>query len=294
MFNKESAFARNLGFLSHEEQEKINQSTVAIAGAGGDGGALALQLARLGFEEIRLADPDPFEVENINRQAVCTTETVGVNKAQAVADYLHKINPNIKTPLYTEGVTESNVEDFLDNADLLIDETEFTLHSLGVMLARTARAKGIPNLMALNIGFGATVTTYHPEGVTLEKNLGLSETAPLSEIATTEVSLSRWLPYIPNYGDINVLKKVSDGEKSAPSIAPGVAMAASVASTQALLNILHGQNNRKKPIYAPRTIVIDAMSLDSKIIRYPRLNHYSNLGNLVIRNLLHKSPRASY
>lgn len=294
MFNKELAFARNLGFISQAEQEKIHQSTVAIAGAGGDGGALALQLARLGFGTIKLADPDPFEVENLNRQAVCTNETVGVNKAQAVAEYLHKINPDIKTPLYTEGVTESNVEDFLNDADLLIDETEFTIHSLGVMLARAAREKGIPNLMALNIGFGATVTTYHPEGLSLEKSLGLSETASLSEIATAEVSLSRWLPYIPNYGDINVLKKVSDGEKSAPSIAPGVAMAASVASTQSLLNILHGQNNRKPPVYAPKTIVVDAMSLESKIIRYPRFSHYIDLGNLVLRNLLQKSPRASY
>ncbi len=294
MFNKELAFARNLGFLSQTEQEKIHQSTVAIAGAGGDGGALALQLARLGFGTIKLADPDPFEVENLNRQAVCTTETIGVNKAVAVGDYLHKINPDIKTPIYTEGVTESNIEDFLDKADLLIDETEFTIHSLGVMLARAARVKGIPNLMALNSAFGATVTTYHPTGMTLEKNLVLSETAPLSEIASAEVPLSRWLPYIPSYGDINVLKIVSDGEKSAPSVAPGVGMAASVASTEALLNILHGQNNRRKPIYAPKTIVMDAMSLDRKIIRYPRLNHYANLGNLVLRNLLQKSPRASY
>lgn len=63
-------FERNLGFLTLEEQERINNSVVAIAGAGGDGGLLALQFARLGVGEIRLADPDPFEAENINRQAL--------------------------------------------------------------------------------------------------------------------------------------------------------------------------------------------------------------------------------
>ncbi len=84
MSNYELAFARNLGFISQAEQDKLSETSVAIAGAGGDGGELAVLLARMGFGEIRLADPDPFEIENINRQAVCTTRTVGMNKAVAV------------------------------------------------------------------------------------------------------------------------------------------------------------------------------------------------------------------
>ncbi len=126
MSNYELAFARNLGFISQAEQDKLSETSVAIAGAGGDGGELAVLLARMGFGEIRLADPDPFEIENINRQAVCTTRTVGMNKAVAVAEYLHEINPDISTPVYTDGVTRDNVGKFVEGADLVIDETEFT------------------------------------------------------------------------------------------------------------------------------------------------------------------------
>lgn len=294
MFRREAAFARNLGFMSQAEQDKLATSKIAIAGAGGDGGMLAVQLARLGVGEIRLADPDPFEIENLNRQAVCTTKTLGTNKAVAVSEYLRDINPDIITPVYTDGVTRDNVADFLQGADLLIDETEFTIHSLGVMLARTARRNNIPNLMALNIGFGTTVTTYHPQGRTLEANLGLSEEAPLDLIDETEVPVSKWLPYIPSYGDLSVLEKVAKGEKSAPSIAPGVAMAAGAASAQALLNLLHSQNNRKKPVYAPKLLVLDAMSGEAKIIRNPKLGYYRHLAGVVLNNVFDKVPKVSY
>src|SRR5579885_835850 len=134
---------RNLGFFTEEEQMRLGTAVVAIAGAGGDGGELALSLARLGFGaqggEIRLADPDTFERENINRQSCCTTKTVGVNKAVAVADYIREINPDIKVTTYTEGITRENAEDFVAGSNLLIDETEFTMHAIGVALARTAR-----------------------------------------------------------------------------------------------------------------------------------------------------------
>jgi len=294
MFDRSKAFERNLGFLSKVEQEKLHESKIAIAGAGGDGGLLAVQLARLGVGEIRLADPDPFEIENTNRQAVCRSNTIGENKAVAVGDYLKEINPDINVRIYEDGVTPENVEDFIDGADLVVDETEFTIHSLGVMIARQARKQNVPNLMALNIGFGALVTTYHPQGRTLERNLGLSETASLDEIAATEVPVSRWLPYIPKYGDISVLEKVAKGEKSAPSIAPGVAIAAGTGATQAMLNLLHSQNNRPKPVYAPKIMIIDSMSVEAKIVSYSTYNHYRHLGSAVILNLFKKVPEVDY
>jgi len=137
---------RNLGFLNNEEQDILENSTVSIAGVGGDGALLAVQLARMGVGSFRLADPDPFEVENINRQAVCSDSTIGVNKAVAVGDYIRSINPNAEISLYEDGITKRNVSEFVKGSDLLIDETEFTLHALAVMLAREAREESIPML----------------------------------------------------------------------------------------------------------------------------------------------------
>ncbi|HET9850205.1 MAG TPA: ThiF family adenylyltransferase [Candidatus Saccharimonadales bacterium] len=286
-------FGRNLGFFSTEEQATLRESSVSIAGAGGDGGMLAVQLARLGVGEIRLADPDPFEEENINRQAACTDETIGVNKAQAVGDYIQRINPEAKVKIFDDGVTPENTADFLDGSRLLIDETEFTMPSIGVGLARQARYNGIPNLTALNVGFGAVVTTYRPEGPTVESRLGV-EGLPLEEISADKIPISRWLPYLPSYGDLRVLDSVAKAEKPAPSVAPGVALAAGMAATQAALNLLHGQNKRPKPVYAPSALVMDVMTGTAKIVSYDRLSHYRHLATVVFRNTLKLNPRASY
>lgn len=288
-------FERNLGFISAEEQERLNNATVAIAGAGGDGGMLAVQLARMGVGELRLADPDPFEAQNINRQACCTIDTVNVNKATAVSDYIGRVNPDIKVSTYTDGVTEDNIEEFVTGADLVIDETEFTMHELGVMIARAAREEGIPNLMAMNIGFGATITSFDPKGKTFESLLGLSEDASLEEIKAQAVPLSRWLAYLPSYADLEMFKKVASGEKSAPSVAPGVAIAAGAAAVQSMLHLVgDAGNKRQKPVYAPKVRMIDAYTGESKDIKHPLLSHYKYTAKMLGRNLLKLNPKVDY
>ena len=177
---------------------------------------------------------------------------------------------------------------------MVIDETEFTKHVLAVMLARTARSHDTPNLTAMNIGFGALVTTFHPSGKTVEKILGLDENAPLDEIAEQEVALSRWLPYIPDYADLKAFAVVSKGEKPAPSIYPGVSMASAIATTQSMLNIVGKSNRRHAPIYAPRALVMDGMTYDSKITTFSRRNHYRHLSKVLLRNVLKLNPQTSY
>lgn len=287
-------FERNSGFLNATEQSKLQDATVSIAGVGGDGALVAVELARMGVGSFRLADPDPFEIENSNRQAVCNESTIGVNKAQAVGDYLNAINPDANIELFKDGITRDNTEDFVHGANLVIDETEFTYTALGVMLHRATRPRKIPVLTALNLGFGAMVTTYHPEGRTLERQLGFTERDSLDYIAKAYVSISRWLPYLPTYGDLKVLEKVASGEKSAPSISPGVAIAAGVAATEAFLNIVGTDNKRRKPIYAPKVRVMDAMSGDSKVIKFNRSSHYRHLAKAVVINMLKKNPQADY
>jgi molybdopterin/thiamine biosynthesis adenylyltransferase len=288
-------FARNLGFISAKEQQQLHKSVVAIAGCGGDGGAIAEQMARLGVGEIRLADPDIFELENINRQVACNRDTIGVNKATAVSKHLHGINPDIKVLVFPQGVNTDTISAFMEGVDLLIDETEFTLPHLGVLLARQARRRNIPVLMALNVGFGASITTFHPHRKSFEAMLGLNKEMPLRHIAKQKISLSRWLPYVPSYLDEAALKKVVNVGKSAPSIAPGVSLAAGTAAIQALLILFSPiSNHRPTPVYAPRFITVDMMTGRNKIVRYALLSHYVSLSYMLIRNKLRKVPLTSY
>lgn len=287
-------FERNLGFISEAEQDYLNSSTVAIAGAGGDGGMLAIQLARMGVSNFKLADPDPFEIENINRQAACTEKTLGMNKAEAVGEYINSINPDAKVVIFKEGITPENTEEFVHGSSLVIDETEFTMHALGVMLTREARKKSLPVMTALNIGFGAMVTTFTPEGKSLDRVLGFREDHPLDEVAEQTVGLDKWLPFLPKYVDLKVFEKVAKGEKSAPSIAPGVSIAAGIGSTQAFLNLVGKQNRRPTPVTAPKALVIDGMTAQVKEVRFGKASHYRHLGGVLVRNVLKINPQTSY
>lgn len=63
--------------MSEEDVIKLNRCTIAIAGCGCIGGFSAELLARMGVGGFVLADPDIFDVSNINRQCAATYNTVG-------------------------------------------------------------------------------------------------------------------------------------------------------------------------------------------------------------------------
>lgn len=290
-------FQRSLGFWATEEQSAFMDSTVVVAGAGGDGGALAEQLVRAGVGRLRLADPEVFDTENINRQAFSNSQTVGRNKAEVVAESLRIINPRLEVEVFNEGVTPANIERIVAGADVVIDETEFTLHSLGVMIARAAREENIPNVMAMNVGFAGTVTAFRPDGATFESMLGLPEDMPLDEVERQEVGLERWLPYLPGYIDLSMLEKVATGEKSAPSVAIGVGMAASMAAVETQLYILEGRgltNNRRQPIAFPAVRYMDAMTGESGVIEDPLQGHAQSMAEIVAGNVQGVVPKVSY
>lgn len=219
-------FERNLGFMTEEDRRTLNESVVAIAGTGGDGGELAVKLARMGVRKFRLADPEKFDLENLNRQEGSNYETVGRNKAEVIAEIIQKIHQDAEIELFTDGVTKDNIEAFTAGADVVIDETEYTTPDIGIMIAREARKNNLPVFMGLNIGHGGQVTVYPPWGKTFEEHLGLDPTASLEEIKQQEVSVDKWLHRIPKDADMAVLKEVTEGNISAPSVVTGVGMAA--------------------------------------------------------------------
>jgi len=264
---------RNLGFLTRAEQRLLSDSVVAIAGAGGDGGKLALTLARLGVGGFRLADPEPFEAENLNRQAGCTTKTLGRNKAAVIAELISEINPSAEVTVYTDGVTEDNVDEFVLGSSIVADEMEYTLPSLAVMLARASRKRDLVVVMGYNIGFGALVTSFRPGGMTVERAWGLSEDASLAEIATQKVPLSRQVARLPGYWSYDLLTTLQEGRASAPSLAPGVDLAAGMTATAIVAELV----GRGHPPAAPQARWYDALEGKSGLVRWPQASFARSL-----------------
>ncbi len=282
-YDYERAVSRNLGFITSDEQAVLRHSHVAIAGAGGDGGMLALQLARLGVGGITLADPENFELENLNRQAEASMDSLGQNKAEVVGAAIRQISPSATVRVFRDGVTTSNLHDFFDGADLLLDETEITTPDVAIMLAQQARILRISNMTVLNIGFAGLATSFSPSGVTLEDVLGIDDSG-------SPVNVSRWLPYIPPYVSMATLEEFSTGARPAPTVAIGVSMAASIGAMQAMLHLLHahGKTDRPKPIVARDALVIDAMTARVSRLKMRRSTHYRHIAQIALRERLRR------
>lgn len=293
-------FSRNYGFWSEDEQRALVESRVAIAGVGGDGFQLGLKLARMGVSKFSIADPEVFEPENVNRVEGATASSVGRDKADVFRERVLDINPDAEVETFLSGVTPDNVEPFMQGASLVLDESELTRPEIGTLIARRARLQGIPDLLVMNIGFAAQVTSFAPTSTwTFERFMGFTPETPLAEIAEAGVDLSRCLPYIPPYTDLRSLQAVQgeDGAEPAslPSISIGVDLASAIGSAQAFLHLTSGVSNRRRsPVWAPRVAVTDAYSLRTRTLRAGRASHVGHLLVAAARDKLGKNPQGSY
>jgi len=243
-------FARNIGLISAEEQKQLWGTCVLIAGIGGDGGLLAERLSRTGIGHLILADPEVFEPANINRQYGANRLTIGVNKATAVARELALINPQMKITVCTEGITPENVTALVQQAGLVIDEIEYTLPAISVLLHRTARQLGKHVFMGANIGWGTCVFCFSPEGKTFEEHFSYHE-----ENGT--INPMAYMAKKPSYITDDFAAPVLAGNLPMPAVASSVSLTAAILASE----IIWFLTGKRKPLTVPQFISIDLFDL---------------------------------
>jgi len=237
-------FSRNIGFFTESEQEKLQRATIAIAGVGGIGGLLSERLIRLGVGCLKIADPENFEVSNLNRQFSSSIPNLGSNKAEVVFSQIKDINPQARIDWNKTGIkTQDDAEFFLNGCDLIIDAMDFGLFKQAVLLQREARRRGIYYLFASAVGFGALVVVFAPDGMTLEEYNGLPADTDLNNEEELKVSIERICPVIPTYAipaseeAERIVREIISGKRGAPTNSIGVGLA-SILSANEAMNIL--------------------------------------------------------
>jgi hypothetical protein len=116
---------RNTPLVTPEEQERIRTATILVAGCGSIGGAAVEPLIRLGCENLILAEPDGYDIANMNRQSV-RLQDVGRNKASVFAERMREINPYATVEVHDHGITAENVDDVTARADVILDGVDVT------------------------------------------------------------------------------------------------------------------------------------------------------------------------
>jgi molybdopterin/thiamine biosynthesis adenylyltransferase len=174
-FSYRKAFARHLGLLKPEEQERLRSSRVAIAGMGGVGGVHLITLARLGIGAFHIADPDRFELVNFNRQYGATLRSLGQGKAEVMAEEARAVNPELQLRVYSEAITPENVSEFLEGVDVFVDGIDFFEIDTRRHIFREARRRGIWAITAGPIGFSAAWLVFSPTGMSFDEYFDLND-----------------------------------------------------------------------------------------------------------------------
>lgn len=118
-------------------QEKLKDSCVFIAGAGGLGSPVAIYLAAAGIGKLRICDYDTLEISNLNRQILHTHTRIGKYKALSAKLTLQKINPHVKVEAFSEKIDSDTVARLAGEADAIVDcmdnfPTRFVLNEFAV------------------------------------------------------------------------------------------------------------------------------------------------------------------
>ena len=252
---------RTIMLLGEEAVQNLRTKTVAIAGCGGHGGAACLTLARMGVGGFILADPKPFDEPDINRQWGANLGTIGQNKAEVYAQMLHEINPEIRIRKFCDGITDTNADEFLDGADLLIDCLDVAVPgALRKKLFVAAGARGLHIFTAAMLGFGGMVAGAFPGGLPLELLGGIEDTA----IAGSKLPAGLREVFVPEFMD---LIDQHLHRHRVPSIAISPAILGTILSVEAAVTLLGNTfAGWRPPVCLPRLLLVDLLRMNFRVV----------------------------
>jgi molybdopterin/thiamine biosynthesis adenylyltransferase len=252
MFNYEEAFSRNIGWVTENEQEILKNKRIAIAGAGGVGGAHLLTLARLGINNFQISDFDNFEIHNFNRQSGAFMSTLGQQKVD-VMEYMAKdINPNANIKIFPEGIFADNVDEFLQDVDLYVDALDFFALEARKIVFKRCYEKNIPVVTAAPLGMGCAFLCFMPGKMSYEQYFRFDDKDTENDqliqflIGLSPAMLQR--PYLVDESRVSFI------EKRGPSTPMAVNLCAGIAETYVLKILL----NRGPVLAAPWGLHFDA------------------------------------
>lgn len=235
MFDYNEAFSRNLGWLTPQEQQRLRGARVAVAGMGGVGGVHVQGLARLGVGALNLTDFDHFELANFNRQAGAAMSTIGRPKVDVMRDFALDVNPESDVRVFPEGLNESNLADYLDGVELLIDAIDFFANGLRPALYAAARERGIPVVCSAPLGAGAALVCFQPGGMRFDDYFGFDGCDDITMAVRFMVGMS---PRLPQRHYLAYPEIVDFVKRRVPSLGMSCQFAAGMAVTAAMKLLL--------------------------------------------------------
>ncbi len=105
-------------------QSALKAARVLIVGAGGLGSPIGLYLAAAGVGTIGMIDDDTVSLDNLQRQIIHTTESVGRPKVDSARDTLHDINPLVMIETHNVRLDHVNALGLIGQYDIVVDGSD--------------------------------------------------------------------------------------------------------------------------------------------------------------------------
>lgn len=236
-FDYRTAFSRNIGWVTEDEQQRLRQARIAIAGLGGVGGAHLLTLCRLGIGAFNVAEFDRFELQNFNRQVGATCSTLLEPKIEVMSRLARDINPEVRILEFPDGVTDDNLDAFLDGADIYVDGIDFFAPEARRKIFSACARRRIPALTAAPLGMGVALLYFKPGGMTFEQYFRLEGQSRFEQLVRFMAGLS---PAMLQKDYLIVPSAANFHEERGPSTAMACDLCAGVTGTE-VLKILLGR-----------------------------------------------------
>ena len=153
-------YNRNKAALTEEECAVLAEKHIAVVGCGGLGGSVIEALARIGVGHLRVVDGDVFEESNLNRQLLCTEQTLGREKAVVAAERVKAVNGEVVVDPVVSYLGEQNAAELLGGVDCVVD----CLDNLEARfwMAHACQHLGTPVVYGAIAGWFGQVCTVYP------------------------------------------------------------------------------------------------------------------------------------
>ncbi len=106
--------------LGQDNFQKVQQTAIGIAGAGGLGSNCALNLCRVGFKKLVLVDFDTVSSANLDRQFYFADQ-VGQDKVSALKDNLSRVNPGLEIVCHKQRISQVNARELFCDCAIIAE-----------------------------------------------------------------------------------------------------------------------------------------------------------------------------
>lgn len=259
--NYNELFTRNIGIISEEDQQKLKNSCVAIAGVGGVGGSQLINLARAGVGKFIISDPGIYDAPDSNRQYGAKQSTLGENKTIVMNAIVKDINPYCQTEIYPEGINTNNIQQFVKNSDVVIDAVEYFSIEEKISLYETARKCNKFVFSSPIFAFGTSLLVFDPKGLTFEEYFKLDRNSK-------KLDSSLFFPVPSTYIDKEAYKDTLNQKRPFPSFSTSAALSGAILATEVVLYL----TQKKKTVTIPEILQVDMVNRQFEIIDMSKTN----------------------